>query len=98
MMNPNNKTQAAHSDPWTERVNQLCYNIYFNTADGKELLQLWQQRYFFSPVALLGKDPSYAFFGEGRNDFIRSISHAAHSFMQNPENKKIAPNVDRERK
>ena len=70
---------------WNESVNQLCHEIFLQSDKGMQLLNLWEQRYFYAPTADPSLKAEHAFFNEGRNNFIRGIRLAAYAAMKPPE-------------
>lgn len=66
---------------WAVLFNELCYEVFYNTAMGKRLLAHLENRYFRSPVAVPGNDPSWAFFNEGKNELIRSFTAGMQAHM-----------------
>ncbi len=83
---------AKQLQDWQERVNLLCHKVFFQSNEGHELLKLWEQRYFYAPVADPNVSVDYARFYEGRNNFIRGISACAYQ-AQKP---KIATQLNKE--
>ena len=77
-------------DPWTQKFNELCYQVFQCSGPGKELLNHMENKFFRSPVANPNMDPQHAFFNEGRNDHIRSYSHAIAQHLR-PEPKPKPP-------
>lgn len=74
-MNSNYETQ------WNNRFNELCHEVFLKNKIGAQLLKLLEDKHFRSPVAFPDKDPSWAFFNEGKNDMIRSFSTAIQTHM-----------------
>jgi len=57
-----------------ERFLQLCYNVFEDNEQGKELLAIFKESLIeMAPVADPSKDANHAFFREGQNHVIRSI-------------------------
>jgi len=59
---------------WDEAVTNLCHKLFMQNEEGRQLLQLWENRYFRNPVVVPEKDTCYTYMNEGRNDFLRMIS------------------------
>lgn len=68
---------------WQSTFNQLCYEVFYLTEKGQQLLRHLELKYFRSPVAFPNQDPAWAFFNEGHCELIRSFTKA----MQNHMNK-----------
>lgn len=45
----------------------------FNTDDGKELLEMWEKEYFYSPSFNPQEHDKYIYIREGQNNFLRKI-------------------------
>lgn len=87
-------TQEMHLKNWQDEVNSLCHEVFFNTDAGKKLLFLWEQRYFYAPVASPHQSIDFARFNEGRNDHIRSIRAAAYAAMKHKEPTELKVETD----
>lgn len=61
--------------------NHLCYEVFYANPYGKKLLALLENKYFRSPVASPAREPSWAYFNEGRNELIRSFTHGIQSHL-----------------
>ncbi len=72
---------------WAVLFNELCYEVFHNNPLGRRLLSHLENRYFRSPVAAPGNDPSWAFFNEGRNELIRSFTAGMQAYMMAAANK-----------
>ena len=59
---------------WQEKFNQLCYEVFYCNDKGKMLLRHLEAKFFRGPVAYPNQEPSWAYFNEGKNEMIRSIS------------------------
>lgn len=92
---PNNETLQLKQ--WNEQVNILCHDIFLQSEKGMQLLNLWEQRYFMSPTADPSLHPDYAFFNEGRNNFIRGIRLAAYAAMSPPQTTQLKKDIEHER-
>lgn len=73
---------------WHQLFNELCYEVFYKSEYGKRLLALMENKYFRSPVASPNREPSWAYFNEGRNELIRSFTHGVQSHLI--ENQAIA--------
>lgn len=71
---------------WKSRFNELCHAVFYKTQSGQELLKHLEMMHFRSPVAIPGKDVSWAYFQEGKNELIRSFTVGIQSYI-NQENK-----------
>lgn len=79
---------------WYSRFNELCYEVFYKYPLGQQLLAHMENRYFRSPVASPNKEPSWAYFNEGRNEMIRSFTAAIQTYIctqEVKENKKPLP-------
>lgn len=74
---------------WHQVYNELCYKVFYNTKDGKQLLAHMENKYFRRPVAIPGREPSWAYFNDGFNECIRSFSLGMQSYV-NTSNAKPA--------
>ena len=72
---------SEYQTQWTNKFNELCYDIFYKNKIGAQLLKLLEDKHFRSPVALPNKDPAWAFFNEGQNEIIRSFSVAIQTHM-----------------
>ena len=54
--------------------NQLCYEVFYKNDYGRRMLALLENKYFRSPVASPAREPSWAYFNEGRNELIRAFT------------------------
>lgn len=92
MKNNNVSIQNNYERLWYTKFNELCYEVFYKNPFGRELLQHMESRYFRSPIATPGLDPSWAFFNEGRNEHIRSYTAAIQTHINThqvkEENKK----------
>lgn len=53
---------------------ELCYEVFYKFEPGVKLLSMLENRFFRSPVAYPNKEPSWAYFNEGKNELIRSFT------------------------
>ncbi len=63
-------------DSSTNLFNQMCYELLLTNKNAKVYTELLQKQLMF-PVAIAGKDISFTWLHEGRNDFIRNMLNAA---------------------
>lgn len=82
----------------TNTFNELCYKVFFQNPQGVMILEMLEQNYFYQATAHPGKDTSWAFFNEGRNDLIRGLRDAGRDFMNQELKSEKAKQVKRERK
>jgi hypothetical protein len=68
------KTKSKLDDDWRVLFSELCYEVFYKTQHGAQLLALLENRYFRSPVAHPNREPSFAYFNEGQNEMIRSFT------------------------
>lgn len=66
---------------WFELFNHLCYEVFYRNEYGKRMLALLENKYFRSPVASPAREPSWAYFNEGRNELIRAFTHGIQSHL-----------------
>lgn len=71
----------AMEQQWLKVFNELCYEVFYNNKLGAQLLAHMENKFFRSPVAFPDRDPSWAFFNEGRNELIRSFTVAIQSHV-----------------
>lgn len=67
---------AKQSNPWAEwdkRISRLCFKVFHESDEGRELLKLWEERFFYSYVAHPEQNIGYTYMTEGRNEFVRGI-------------------------
>lgn len=83
----NVKREPNQGNIWEQKFKALCYEVFYRNPQGKELLLHLENRYFRSPVAAPGQDPSWGWFNEGRNELIRSFSQAIIQFMNESQSK-----------
>lgn len=76
-----NRVIYNHEVEWHTKFNELCYELFHQSKLGKEFIKHVEDKYFRQPVAYPGQDVSWAYFNEGRNDFIRSLSNAMQSHI-----------------
>jgi len=72
----NKRSPQRRTDPWQEKFEALCHEVFHKNPYGKELLEHLERRFFRSPVAVPGQHESWAYFNEGRNELIRSFTNA----------------------
>ena len=71
MLDPKNQQKMQQK---SERFLQLCYNVFEDNEQGRELLAIFKESLIdMAPVADPSKDASHAYFREGQNHVIRSI-------------------------
>ena len=80
-MNKFNPASAAYGVSWQNKFNQLCYEVFYMNPKGAELLNHLEVKHFRSPVAFPEKEPSWAYFNEGKNEIIRSFTVGIQSYM-----------------
>jgi len=66
---------------WSMLFNELCYEVFYKNPKGQQLLAHMENKFFRSPVAFPNKEPSWAYFNEGRNDLVRSFTNAIQTFV-----------------
>jgi hypothetical protein len=93
----NQEEVVKHQKAWQDEVNSLCHEIFFNSPHGHRLLALWEQKYFYGPVADPAVSVDYARFYEGRNNFIRGIRVCAYAAMQPKDPTHIKQEIEHER-
>lgn len=86
----NNEPDTNYHVQLQNKINEKCYQVFYKTEEGKALLQLWELKHFRSPVAFPNKEPAWAYFNEGQNEFIRAISAGINTHM-NQKNKSAEP-------
>lgn len=74
---------------WADKFNELCYLVFFQNKEGAEILAMLESKYFRKPVAMPGKDPSWAFFNEGFNECIRSFTSGIQLHANKDELKRV---------
>lgn len=74
-------TQGIEDARSNDLFNQLCYEVFYKNEYGKKLLALMENKYFRSPVASPAREPSWAYFNEGRNELIRAFTHGIQSHL-----------------
>lgn len=67
--------------------NHLCFEVFYKNTQGKKLLALLENKYFRSPVASPAREPSWAYFNEGRNELIRAFTHGIQSHLMGEQSK-----------
>lgn len=82
-MNKNNI--VSYETQWQQKFNELCHDVFFKNKVGAQLLKHLEDKYFRMPVAFPDKDPSWAYFNEGKNEMIRSFSIAIQASMNQSE-------------
>lgn len=70
---------------WRALFSELCYEVFYKNPHGAKLLALLENRYFRSPVANPGREPSWAYFNEGQNEMIRSFTMGIQAFISMTE-------------
>ena len=73
--------QEVEDARWFELFNHLCYEVFCKNEYGKKMLALLENKYFRSPVASPAREPSWAYFNEGRNELIRAFTQGIHSHL-----------------
>jgi hypothetical protein len=73
--------QEVEDARWFELFNHLCYEVFYKNEYGKKMLALLENKYFRSPVASPAREPSWAYFNEGRNELIRAFTHGIQSHL-----------------
>ncbi len=91
-----NQNAANYWKQWQDEVNSLCFEIFMSSDAGKRLLTLWEQKYFYAPVADPNHSVAYARFNEGRNNFIRGMRSAAYAAMSAKESQTIQKDLNYE--
>jgi len=66
---------------WHDKFDELCFAVFYKNPQGKELLAHLEKNYFRSPVAYPNKEPSWAYFNEGKNELIRSFTVGIQSHL-----------------
>jgi len=91
------KGVAESWQAWQEEQNSLCHEVFMNTVAGARLLKMWEEKFFYAPVA----DPAYSHvqcaFNEGNNNFIRRIRVSMYTAMQPKESTQLNKDIDYER-
>lgn len=72
---------------WRNLFSELCFKVFYESENGQELLNMLENRYFRSPVAIPGQDISWTFINEGRNELIRSFIHGIQTHMLQEQQK-----------
>lgn len=72
---------------WFDLFNQLCYEVFYKNEYGKKMLALLENKYFRSPVASPAREPSWAYFNEGRNELIRAFTLGIQSHLMGAQTK-----------
>lgn len=72
---------------WFELFNELCCDVFYKNANGVKLLAMLENKYFRSPVASPAREPSWAYFNEGRNELIRAFTHGIQSHLVTAQSK-----------
>ena len=72
---------------WFDLFNQLCYEVFYKNEYGKKMLALLENKYFRSPVASPAREPSWAYFNEGRNELIRAFTQGIQSHLLGEQSK-----------
>ena len=60
--------------------NEMSYEILSKHPKAKEYLRLLEE-FLMKPVLPFGKEISWGYGNEGRNDFIRNMINGSHKFM-----------------
>lgn len=88
MSQPNNKIEIDKFAPyhqidenWRKLFSQLCYEVFYKSPHGNQLLAMLENKYFRSPVAIPGQDISWSFINEGRNELIRSFTMGIQAYL-----------------
>lgn len=88
----NNKTAPtrinSYQVAWQQRFNELCHAVFYKNEIGAELLKHLELMHFRSPVAIPGKDVSWAYFQEGKNELIRSFTVGIQSYLNQEKKSK----------
>ncbi|HAT5918706.1 TPA: hypothetical protein JAG59_002012 [Legionella pneumophila] len=99
--NPNNDVKSTFSPHdtydrmWLAKFNELCYEVFYKYPLGAQLLAHMENRYFRSPVAFPNKEPTWAYFNEGRNELIRSFTAGIQTHIAAQDVKSKAQTIPR---
>lgn len=77
---------------WHKTFNALCYEVFYQNKQGAMLLAHMENKFFRSPVAYPNKEPSWAYFYEGRNEMIRAFTAAIQGHLSLCAAKETAQN------
>ena len=66
---------------WFDLFNTLCYEVFYKNEYGRKMLALLENKYFRSPVASPAREPSWAYFNEGRNELIRAFTQGIQTHL-----------------
>lgn len=66
---------------------QYCYELFEANPKGKEFLEGLERQFFYQPTIVPGKESAdqWAFFNEGRNDFIRALRNGVNMVKSKPK-------------
>jgi hypothetical protein len=78
------KTGNDLDTQWRAKFNELCFEVFYNNPQGRQLLAHLENKHFRSPVAYPNKEPAWAYFNEGQNEMLRSFTAAINDYMMNP--------------
>lgn len=68
----------AIEDPDTDYFNKLCRQVFVNTKEGREILEILKKAYLIKyPVCSPEHDSCWGYFREGQNNIIRYLEFAA---------------------
>ncbi len=70
-----------------KRCGDLCFALFEVNPMGKELLTMWEQHFFYSPVAMPGMNEHAPYYLDGQNNFIRQIRKWCKSVTKDPASK-----------
>lgn len=73
--------EMAYEMQWQNTFNQLCYQVFYKTEEGKKLLNHLELKFFRNPVAYPNKEPAWAFFNEGQCEIIRMFTKGIQNYM-----------------
>lgn len=77
--------------------NEMFYELLIKHPKAKQYLRLCEEM-LMKPVLPFGKDISWGYGNEGRNDFIRNMINGAHKFMNETTKDEKPKTVKRTRK
>lgn len=92
----NNPTAVA-VNPIHTLLNEMAYEILIVHKKAKEYSRMLEQM-LMCPTAMLGKDLSWTWANEGRNEFIRAMINGAHKHMNQKPKDNTIKKVKRSRK
>jgi len=94
---PKPETAKAVDTKAINLFNELAYEILIKHPKGQQYIRLFEKM-LMMPVLPFGKDISWGYGNEGRNDFIRNMINGADKFMNEQSKNDKPKTVKRTRK